>query len=307
MVNNSKIIVAGGSGFIGANLISELISNGNEVISISRNKNLIKRKVKNAKYISHDLNKPLRKTFLEKFKDVEYIINCSGYIDHSNFRGNGREVFFDHFNSLISLTNLAIDLKVKTFVQLGSSDEYGNNKSPIKESVRESPISPYALAKLSSTYFLQQCFKQGVLNTVILRPFLVFGEMQNKERFLPYIIENCIKDIEFKVTKGEQIRDYLYIKDFNQAIIKALNNKNAYGEIINIASGIPVSIKDVVNLVSEITGKGKPIYGGIDYRENESMELYADINKAKNILDWEPKYDFRKTLQKVISWYCEND
>ena len=58
MVNNSKIIVAGGSGFIGANLISELISNGNEVISISRNKNKIKRKVKNVKYIFHDLNKP---------------------------------------------------------------------------------------------------------------------------------------------------------------------------------------------------------------------------------------------------------
>ena len=307
MVNNSKIIVAGGSGFIGANLISELISNGNEVISISRNKNQIKRKFKNVKYISHDLNKPLRKTFLEKFKEVEYIINCSGYIDHSNFRGNGREVFYDHFNSLISLTNLAIDLKVKTFVQLGSSDEYGNNKSPIKESVRESPISPYALAKLSSTYFLQQCFKQRVLNTVILRPFLVFGEMQNKERFLPYIIKNCIKDREFKVSKGDQIRDYLYIKDFNHALIKSLNNKKAYGEIINIASGVPITIKDVISSVCQLVGKGKPILGGIDYRENESMELYADITKAKRILDWAPKYDFYNSLKRVIKWYYDND
>ena len=218
MVNNSKIIVAGGSGFIGANLISELISNGNEVISISRNKNQIKRKFKNVKYISHDLNKPLRKTFLEKFKEVEYIINCSGYIDHSDFRGSGREVFYDHFNSLISLTNLAIDLKVKTFVQLGSSDEYGNNKSPIKESVRESPISPYALAKLSSTYFLQQCFKQRILNTVILRPFLVFGEMQNKE--IPHILKTVlIGNLKFQ--------KYL-CKDFNKALIKSLNNKSLW-------------------------------------------------------------------------------
>ena len=307
MVNNSKIIVAGGSGFIGANLISDLISNGNEVISISRNKNQIKRKVKNAKYIYHDLNKPLRKNFLEKFKEVEYLINCSGYIDHSNFRENGRKVFYDHFNSLISLTNLAIDLKVKTFVQLGSSDEYGNNKSPIKESVRESPISPYALAKLSSTYFLQQCFKQRILNTVILRPFLVFGEMQNKERFLPYIIKNCIKDREFKVSKGDQIRDYLYIKDFNHALIKSLNNKKAYGEIINIASGVPITIKDVISSVCQLVGKGKPILGGIDYRENESMELYADITKAKRILDWAPKYDFHNSLKRVIKWYYDND
>ncbi len=307
MVKNSKIIVAGGSGFIGSNLISELISNGNEVISISKSKAHIKRKVEKAKYLYHDLNKPIRKKLLEKFKEVEYIINCSGYIDHSDFRENGREVFHDHFNSLISLTNLALDLKVKTFVQLGSSDEYGENKSPIKESVRESPISPYALAKLSSTYFLQQCFKQGILNTVILRPFLVFGEMQSKNRFLPYIIENCIKDKEFKVTKGDQIRDYLYVKDFNQALIKSLSNEKAYGEIINIASGVPIRIKDVVKSVKKYIGKGKPILGGLDYRENESMELYADINKAKIILDWEPKFDFQNSLKRVIEWYYKND
>ena len=307
MVKHSKIIVAGGSGFIGANLISELISNNNEVISISKNENNLKRKVKNAKYIFHDLKQPINQNLSKVFADVEYIINCSGYIDHSNFSNYGREVFYDHFNSLISLTNLAIDLKLKTFVQLGSSDEYGNNKSPIKESIRESPISPYALAKLSSTYYLQQCFKQGLLNTVVLRPFLIFGEMQSKNRFLPYLIENCIKDREFNVTKGFQIRDYLYIKDFNQALIKTLSNEKAYGEIINIASGIPILIKDVVSEVNKIIGKGKPIYGGIDYRDNESMELYADINKAKLLLDWEPKYDFNETIQKVITWYYGNE
>ena len=168
MVKNSKIIVAGGSGFIGANLISELLANDNEVISISKNKNNQKRKVKNAKYIFHDLQQPINENLFKVIKDVEYIINCSGYIDHSNFRNYGKEVFFDHFNSLISLTNLAMDLKVKTFVQLGSSDEYGNNKSPLKESIRESPISPYALAKLSSTYYLQQCFKEGLLNLSLI-------------------------------------------------------------------------------------------------------------------------------------------
>ena len=307
MVKNSKIIVAGGSGFIGANLISDLISNGNEVISISKSIDNINRKVEKAKYIFHDLKEPIQEKVFKSCKDVEYIINCSGYIDHSNFRDNGEEVFHDHFKSLISLANLAMDLKVKTFVHLGSSDEYGRNKSPIKESVRESPISPYALAKLSSTHYLQQCYKQGMLNTVILRPFLIYGEMQNKDRFLPYLIENCIKDKKFKVTKGDQIRDYLYIKDFNKALIKTLNNKKAYGEVINIASGIPISIKDVIFTVTKIIGKGIPIWGGIDYRENESMELYADINKAKLILEWEPKYEFKESLHKVINWYCEND
>ena len=306
MVKNSKIIVAGGTGFIGANLISELISNGNEVISISKSKDKTKRKVKNAKYLYHDLKQPIKKNLLEKFKDVEYIINCSGYIDHGNFRNNGKEVFDEHFKSILSLTNLAIDLKVKTFIQIGSSDEYGKRKSPIKETFREEPVSPYALAKLSSTHLLQQYFRQGILNSVILRPFLVFGEMQSNNRFLPYLIDNCIKDKKFKVTKGEQIRDYLYIKDFNQALIKALNNKKAYGEIINIASGVPISIREVISTVSKVIGSGKPLWGGIDYRDGESMELYADINKAKIVLDWEPKCNFKESLNKVINYYSNN-
>ena len=91
--------------------------------------------------------------------------------------------FNDHFESLYSLTCLAIDLKVKALIHIGSSDEYGEAKSPIKESIRESPISPYALGKLSSTHYLQQCFKKGILKTVIIRPFLVF-EGQKKIVFL---------------------------------------------------------------------------------------------------------------------------
>ena len=76
MVKNTKIIVAGGSGFIGANLISELIANDNEVISISKNKYNQKRKVKNAKYIFHDLQQPITENLFNVFEDVEYIINC---------------------------------------------------------------------------------------------------------------------------------------------------------------------------------------------------------------------------------------
>lgn len=306
MVKNSKILVAGGSGFIGANLIKELISSGNEIISISKNKPLKKKELEKVKYIFHDLTRPLSKDIFKYLSDVQYIVNCSGYVDHSSFLNGGKNVLKDHFESTFNLTNLAINLKVESFIQIGSSDEYGENNSPISESIRESPISPYALGKVSSTHYLQQCFRQGLLNTVVIRPFLVYGEGQNKNRFLPYLIDNCINNREFKVTKGAQIRDFLYIKDFNLALIKALKNQKAYGEVINIASGIPISIKEVIECVTDITGKGKPIYGGIEYRKGESMNLYADIVKAKKILQWEPKFQFKDSLKKVINWYREN-
>ncbi len=306
MVKNSKILVAGGTGFIGSNLISELISMGNDVISLSKENNK-KLKVKKAKYVFHDLTTPIQEKEFELFSDIDYVINCAGYIDHRCFSNGGIEIFYKHFKILYFLTDLAIKKRVKAFIHIGSSDEYGKNLSPLKESIRESPLSPYAIAKLSSTHYLQHCYKKGILNTVILRPFLVFGEGQNKERFLPYLIDNCLNNREFKVSRGEQIRDYLYIKDFNIALIKAMDNSKAYGEVINIASGIPISIKDVIDSVKKIIGKGKPILGGLDYRVDESMELYADIEKAKKILNWEPKFEFKNSLKEVIKWYLKND
>lgn len=307
MVKHSKILVAGGSGFIGANLIKELIHQGNEVISISKNPKKTDRKIEGVVYIFNDLKRTINNKYLKIFSDVDYIINCSGYIDHKQYSNGGKKIFDDHFETVYVLSNLAIELKVKAFIHIGTSDEYGKGKSPLKESSRESPISPYALGKLTATHYLQQCYAQGYLNSIILRPFLVFGEMQSPDRFLPYLIKNCINDKEFKVSKGEQIRDYLYIKDFNRALIKSLNNKDAYGEVINIASGIPISIKEVINNVIKITGKGKPIWGGIDYREGESMQLYASIKKAKKILNWEPEFEFENSLKKVINWYLKND
>ena len=307
MVTNSKILVAGGSGFIGSNLISELILKGNEVVCLSKNHIKFEKRIKNVNYIEHDLRHPIKKNELKNFSDIEYIINCSGYINHNHFQMDGKDIFSNHFEIIHNLIDLALILKPVSFIQIGSSDEYGKRNSPIKESVREEPLSPYALGKLASTHYLRQCYLKGILNTVVLRPFLVFGERQNKQRFLPYLIENCKNDREFKVTKGEQIRDYLYIKDFNKALIKCLKNKNAYGEIINIGSGIPISIKEVILEVQALIGKGKPIFGGISYREGESMDLYANIEKAKRLLNWSPKHDFKKSLEKVINWYSNND
>ena len=304
MVRNSKILVAGGTGFIGENLINELLSLGNEVVSISIRK--IKT-AKNIKYIFHDLTMQLNKKDLLYLSDIDYIVNCSGYVDHTNFKNGGKSIFNNHFQSLYLLTELGIKLNVKSFIHIGSSDEYGISKSPIKENIREMPISPYALGKLTCTHYLQQCFRQGLLNAVILRPFLVFGERQKTNRFLPYIIKECLNDREFKVTKGEQKRDYLYVKDFNNAVLKSLNNKKAFGEVINIASGNPITIREIINKVQNNIGKGRPIFGGQEYRQGESMELYANIKKAKDILDWYPKSNFDQSLNKVINWYKNND
>ena len=134
--------------------------------------------------------------------------------------------------------------------------------------------------------------------------FEVFGDDYNSMRRLALIINSWGKNVYVKipVINSKGIFMGKIIKELNRKniklnitavynayqtkkIVKCLNNEKAYGEIINIASGKPISIKEVILMVNEIIAKGEPIFGGINYREGESMELYANIDKAKEMTE----------------------
>ena len=225
-----------------------------------------------------------------------------GYIDHANYSNGGSEVFDVHFNGVRNLIDCLNKSKIKGFIQIGSSDEYGNNSAPQIETQREAPISPYSYAKVASTHFLQTLYRTEMFPAVILRPFLVYGPGQSEERFIPQIIKGCTNRQEFPVSKGEQLRDFCFIDDFVQAVFSALDNHSAHGEVINIASGKPISIKKMINTIVAVIGSGQPQFGQIAYRNGENMSLYGDITKAKNILGWKSSVSLEQGLKETIKW-----
>tara|TARA_A100001011_G_C14321077_1_gene850671 strand:- start:6829 stop:7749 length:921 start_codon:yes stop_codon:yes gene_type:complete len=302
-----KVLVAGGSGFIGHHIVKECKKKGFKVVSISLKIPEKFNQQENVDYYAHDLNYPLEKNLIKSLEDVRYIINSSGYIDHSQFNQKGYEIYNKHFLAVKNLIKFSKFINLKTFINFGSSDEYGAAKSPINETQREEPFSAYSLSKLNSTHLLKILFKEEQFPSIIIRPFLVYGERQNYNRFLPQVIKSCLNNEEFKVTKGQQLRDFLYVGDFAEAVNMCLGNQNAYGEILNIASGKPVSIKNITELVKSFIGKGKPNYGAIQYRKGENMELYADIRKSKELINWEPKTKFNEVLSKIVDWYVMNE
>ena len=100
-----------------------------------------------------------------------------------------------------------------------------------------------------------------------------------------------------------QLRDFCYIDDLVDAIFLSLEKQNINGEIINIGSGRPIKIRDLVEEIRSIIGKGNPQYGSYPYRSNENMELYADLKKSKKLLKWEPKTSLKEGLIKTINSY----
>ena len=194
------------------------------------------------------------------------------------------------------------------FIQMGSSVEYGNSSSPQKESVKcslKSIKSIYGKAKLLSSRYMIDLYKKKNFPSVVLRLYLAYGPKQDMNRFLPIIIDGCIKNKKFPCSTGNQLRDFIHVDDVVDAIIKSLKNKNAKGQIINIGSGKPGKIKDIINHVKKISKGGFPQFGKIKLRKDEILKIYPNIKKAKNIINWKPKISFDKGLKSTIKFYNE--
>ena len=304
-LNTPHLLVIGGTGFIGHHLLRAAHKKSWQITSVSRNPPSSERFVEGVRYLHLDLTQqPSVNNLLNE--DFEYVVNLGGYINHQLFKDGGRELIDMHFTTIQNLVKVLPRHKLKRFVQIGSSDEYGNAKAPQHEILREEAISPYSLGKVASTHFLQMLHRTENFPVVILRLFLTYGSGQNSERFLPQIIQSCLNDDVFPTSVGKQLRDFCYVDDTIRAIFKALIVPEAKGEVVNVASGIAVSIRTMIKTVCTLTGSGKPCYGEVPYRPGENIALYANINKAKSILLWEPKVSLKDGLIKTIDSFSTN-
>ena len=296
-------LIVGGSGFIGRHIVSRALEDNCSVTVTSRRDSTMRLKQhKNLNILQVDLTSPEQVKVLSKYQ-FSHVINCAGYIDHTLFKNGGKNLIAQHFSGVVNLISSLDRTNLKSFIQLGSSDEYGDTKAPQSEEQRESPISPYSFGKVATTHFLQMLHQTEQFPTVVIRIFLAFGPGQDQNRFLPQIIRGCLSNATFPTSKGEQLRDFCFIDDIIRGIFLAMNSEKALGEVINLASGQGRSIRHMIETVQTIIGAGKPQFGHIPYRPGENMELFADISKAERILKWKPTVSLEEGLRKTIQSY----
>ena len=296
-----KILIVGGTGFLGYHLAKKCIEKGWGVTSISTNKPKKIRFLSKVKYLILDISK---KKLIKKLikQNYDYVVNFGGYVNHNE----KLKTYQSHYVGCKNLVDFFLDKKIESFIQIGSCVEYGYNKSPQNEDKIfniNKLKSTYGKAKLSATNYLLKKFKEKKFPCTILRLYLVFGPRQDFNRFIPSIIKGCLEDSLFPCSSGNQFRDFLYVDDLVNAISKCLTNKNSHGEIINIGSGNPMQIKKVILLIKKIIKKGQPDFGVIKLRKDEILKLYSNIHKAKKNINWKPRITFIKGLTKTINFY----
>ena len=299
---NSRILIVGGTGFIGYHVAKKALEKGWKVTSVSLHKPKKYRYLSKVNYLLLDIanKKKLKKKISSSFN---YVVNLGGYVDHSNSKQKSKKILNSHLVGTMNLADIFIKKKIKAFIQIGSSLEYGSAISPQKENDKCYPKSTYAVSKYLSTIYLLRLFSLSKFPVTILRLYQAYGPKQDINRFLPNIILGCKKNIEFPCSAGNQMRDFLFIDDVVSAIFYTLNSKKARGEVINIGYGKPQKIKKIINQVRILIGKGKPQFGKIKLRKDEVLRLYPSINKAFKKLKWKPKMSLLKGLKNTIRSY----
>ena len=162
------------------------------------------------------------------------------------------------------------------------------------------PISNYGKAKYLASEFIKKKLKSKI---VILRLYQVYGPYQKIDRLIPHVINSCKKNVSFKCTDGNQNRDFLYVDDLSNLVGKILKCKKKLSGIFNVGYGKPKKVKNIIKKIKENMNKGKPQFGAIKMREDETMCLYPDISKVKKKFNWKPNIDLNKGLIKTIKYY----
>jgi len=202
----------------------------------------------------------------------------------------------------------ARDARVKRLVYAGSSSAYGNTPTlPKDETMTPAPLSPYALQKLVAEQYCQMFTRLYGLETVTTRYFNVFGPRQDPSSpysgvislFISALVDGRQPTI---YGDGEHTRDFTYVANVVDGVLRACTAEAASGEVINVATGGRISLNTLFTTLRTLVGaRVEPIYA--DPRPGDVKDSQADISKARRILRYQPTVAFEDGLQKTVAWY----
>ena len=316
-----KILLTGSEGFIGSHLAEKLVKNGHELTCLVLYNSFnswgwldkIDDKIKkNIKIVTGDIRDEfLVKSLIKKNTDV--VINLAALIGIPYSYRSPKSYFETNSMGILNILNSSINSNIKKIIHTSTSEVYGTPKYiPIDENHTVSAQSPYAASKIAADQIALSYNKSFNLPVTILRPFNTFGPRQSLRAIIPTIITQLIKNKVLKLGSLYPTRDLTFVDDTADAFVSTLNKKKDIGEIINIGSGFEISVKDLVLQISKIMGVRIDIQKKkerIRPKRSEVDRLYANIKKAKKILNWTPKYSkkngFEKGLKKTIEWFSK--
>ena len=294
VLKTKKILITGATGFLGSHLLPALIEKGYNIIILKRSFSNIWR-IQNvlSQIKSYDIDKIGIKKIFDK-NEIGGIIHLA--TDYGRKNNNDIiQMSKANIEMAAQLLDLGCKYRVIFFI---NTHTFLNSKYMLYSAMKNSFIE---IAKYFSANF-----KVKFINIKLEH---MYGEKDGDSKFIPFLIKNILEGKEIRLTNGEQKRDFIYVHDVVDAYLMVLDNLGNLDDNFiefEIGTGNSISLRDLLNKIEEVINKKANInikWGAIPYKKNEIFDSKANIEKAKNILGWYPKYDISNGLKRTINWY----
>ncbi len=325
----AKVLVTGAGGYIGSVAAYLLLQKGHEVIAVDNFSTGYRQPLEalqqkfgeeKLKWFEKDLHDDLNDIF-EQNKGIDSVLHYAASCSVDESVKDPQKYFYNNLVGSIDLLSSLIKNKIQNIVFSSTCAVYGNAQyAPIDEKHPTNPENPYGESKRMTEKIMEWYRKAYGLNYIILRYFNVCGASDDgligdAKKPSPHLVQNAVRGAlgiepfsltyqQFDTPDGSPIRDYVNVVDLNEAHLKAIEYllKQGGGEIINLGMGKGDSVMEVVQKVQNATNtkfeikKGRP-------RKGEYDRMIASIEKAKKILDWQPKRTIEDSIKSLLLWY----
>lgn len=304
-----RVLITGANGFIGARLLSRLIGLGYEPAIIVRDSSNLKR-------IGHLLDKT--RVFHGDVRDAagitaimaefapEAVIHLVTYYAVEHTTPEIRVMLDTNVTGTVNLLEAARLNHVRLFVNTSTCAVYEQKDLPVSEQAKISPQNLYAVTKLQAEEACRFYANNYGVDAITLRLFPPYGPGDNERRLIPYLIKTFAAGSSPQLTTGKQKWDFVYVDDIVEAFVAVLARHpfREHYDVINIGTGDPVSVRDMVLLIMQTMGKDLPLaWGAVPHRKNEVWLNSADCHKAAEVLGWKPATKLDAGIRNTIGYF----
>ncbi len=303
-----RILVTGGTGFIGSHLLGALAERNHDVFSLERyvTGRYVLGGERRVKTVFGDLRDYFAVRRIVKEVQPQALIHLASVSPVAYSYDHPSEVLEANFLGTVNIAEACLREvpHFKQFLFASTSETYGNSETPKTEETPQNPNSPYAVSKLAAEKYLLYMRDAYGFPITVLRPFNTYGRKDNTHFVVERVVVQMLRGQTVKLGDPNPVRDFLYVDDHVNAYLSCFATEKALGEVFNFCTGRGISIREVTDLLKQLIGfSGEIQWDTIPQRPLDIQVLVGDYSKAARVLTWGPKIPLEEGLRLTVEYW----
>ena len=306
-----RVLLTGGSGFVGANLARRLIADGHEVHLLLRPGYQAWRVDPVREHVrcrELDLDDLATVTQVVRQIRPEWVFHLAAHGAYS-WQTDLKQMVLTNIQGTMNLVQACVQSGFEAFVNAGSSSEYGLKDHPPAETEFLEPNSHYAVTKAAASLFCRYTAQHSNLTLTTLRLYSVYGAFEEPNRLMPSLIRHGLQGDLPPLVAPETARDYVHVEDAVEAFVLATGQNTAKpGAVYNVGTGVQTTLRQVVEVARKVMRiSAEPVWGSMPPRQWDTFCWVADSHLIRKELGWTPRHSFEEGFRQMVDWYRSHD